>query len=157
LSPEYLTFGCCILCGIATILIIPDDGRSAIPQRLSTTGRGWDKNTNSCVDEMLPDLQIRLVLAQAAPEARGYYARFLRRGATMVGPRHVGALLALAASTSGARKGAVTIAPSFTSLHRKQLLLLAADTLAVALRLPKAAQPLFPPSVFEEEQESNVH
>jgi hypothetical protein len=100
---------------------------------------------------MLPDLQITLVSAQAAPEARGYYARFLRRGATTVGPRPVSTLLAFAASTSGARKGAVTIAPSFTSLHRKQLLPLAADMLAAALRLLKAAQPLFPPSVFEEE------
>jgi hypothetical protein len=66
-------------------------------------------------------------------------------------------LFALAASTSGSRKGAVTVASFFTSLHKKQLLPLAADILAGALRLPKAAQPLCPPSVFEEEQESNVH
>jgi hypothetical protein len=112
------------------------------------------RNTNSCVDEMLPDLQIRVVLAQTAPEARGYYAKFLRRGTATVGPRQLSTLLALANSSL---KGAVSIASSFASLHRKQLLPLAAAILAGALHLPKAAQPLSLPSVFEEEQESNVH
>jgi hypothetical protein len=106
---------------------------------------------------MLPDLQIKLVLAQTAPEARGYYAGFMRRDTATVGPRQLSTLLAIAASTNSSLKGAASIASSFTSLHRKQLLPLAAAILAGALHLPKAAQPLSPPSVFEEEQESNVH
>jgi hypothetical protein len=32
-----------------------------------------------CVDEALGDLQTGLVFAQAAPEARGYHAKFWRR------------------------------------------------------------------------------
>jgi hypothetical protein len=33
------------------------------------------QHTDLCVDEALFDLQIKLVFAQAAPEARGYHAR----------------------------------------------------------------------------------
>jgi hypothetical protein len=47
-----------------------------------------------CVDETLPDLQIKLVLAQTAPEARGNYEIFLRRDTATVDSRRGGASLA---------------------------------------------------------------
>ena len=43
----------------------------------AVTSRKTDgtENTNSCVDETLADLQTNQVLAQTAPEVRGYQAR----------------------------------------------------------------------------------
>jgi hypothetical protein len=98
-----------------------------------------------------------VVSAQMAPEDRGYNLGFLRRAANTVGPRCENALLAFAASMSGAPRFAVTVVPPFTSFHVKQLPPSAASASTSGLRSQQAAKHLPPPSVLEEEQESNVN
>jgi hypothetical protein len=103
-----------------------------------------------CVDETLPDLQIKLVLAQTAPEARGNYEIFLRRDTATVDSRRGGASLAFCIDERRA----------YGRCDHRIILPLSAESsfdasgsaiLAGALRLQKATQCPSPPLVFEEE------